>query len=148
MANVLSSAARWFADNHHVARLATASSVGEPHVIPFCYARLGDNLYFVVDEKPKASHTGLKRLRNIRENPKVSVVIDDYDDDWTQLAYLLMHGQAIDVDDEAEFDLALRQLRVRYPQYLEMPLAFKTNPMVRIEVTRMHQWQSAKLSNR
>ena len=137
---ILTEAARHFADSHRVARLATASSDGQPHVVPLCYARLGDCIYFVIDEKPKQTHLQLKRLQNIRANPKVALVIDDYADDWTQLAYLLMRGQAVILDDVAEFEQALQLLRARYPQYVEMPLGFESNQMVRITVECMRLW--------
>jgi len=47
-----------------------------------------------IDEKPKTvSSTGLKRLKNIHANPRVSLVIDDYSDDWTQLGYVLIRRE-------------------------------------------------------
>ncbi len=138
----LSEEARLFADRHRVARLATASAAGEPHVIPLCYAIAGDTLYFVIDEKPKQTHRGLKRLRNIDANPRVALVVDDYADDWTQLAYLMIEGRAGLVADEAEFDQALMLLRQRYPQYVGMPMRFETNPMVRISIERFRLWRA------
>lgn len=144
MMGVLTEEARCFADKHRVARLATASCDAEPHVIPLCYARLGDDIYFVIDEKPKQTHLGLKRLQNIRANSRVALVIDDYDDDWTQLAYLLVRGLAALVDDPAEFERVLEQLLVRYPQYAEMSLGPERNPMVRISVERMQLWRAAE----
>ena len=96
---MLSDDERAFADRHRVAHLATADAAGAPHVIPICYALVGDAFYFVVDEKPKRTRTGLKRLRNIAANPQVALVIDDYDEDWTRLAYLLVHGRAAVVDE-------------------------------------------------
>jgi PPOX class probable F420-dependent enzyme len=124
-----------------VARLATASDTGQPHVIPFCYAFDGTSLYFIVDEKPKRQ-TGkpLKRIRNILANPQVAVVIDDYADDWTQLAYVLITGRAVIVEQEEEHTRALGLLRERYPQYREMPLAFPHNTMVRIMPTKVIAW--------
>src|SRR5215471_10851015 len=96
-------AVQHFILSHQVARLATADKNGQPHVIPFCYAFDGRYFYFVVDEKPKR-HTGkpLKRIRNMLENPHVSLVIDDYSDDWTQLAYVMVTGAARLVEDEGE----------------------------------------------
>ena len=85
---------RRYIDDHRVARLATADRDGQPHVVPFCYALLDDDLYFVIDDKPKRTHRQLRRLQNIHDNPRVAVVIDDYADDWTQLAYLMLRGAA------------------------------------------------------
>ena len=130
-----------FINAHVVARLATADRDGQPHVIPFCYAFDGEHIYFVVDQKPKRQ-TGkpIKRIRNMLENPHAAIVIDDYADDWTQLAYVLITGTTALVDDETEYDRLLVLLRERYPQYREMELTFATNAMVRITPTKVHAW--------
>src|SRR5215475_12705283 len=107
MATELSTVARAFLDAHAVAHLATAGADGAPHVIPLCYARIGDRLYFVADDKPKRREPrALKRLANIAANPRVALVVDDYDTDWSRLAYLLLHLDAAVVDDEAEYAAA------------------------------------------
>ena len=132
-----------FIERHRVARLATADAHGTPHVIPIVYARVGDRLYFVVDDKPKRTRTGLKRLRNIAENPRVAVIIDDYDEDWTRLGYLLVHGHAEPVADHTEYASVLARLRERYVQYRSMALTFDSHPMVRIVAYRCHLWRAA-----
>jgi PPOX class probable F420-dependent enzyme len=71
---------RTFAEHHRVGHLATADAAGVPHVVPICYAVVGDEFYFVVDEKLKRSRRGLKRLRNIAANAQVALVIDQYDE--------------------------------------------------------------------
>lgn len=135
---------RAFAASHRVARLATADARGAPHVIPICYACLGETFYFVVDEKPKSTRTQLKRLRNLRENPRVALVIDDYSDDWSRLAYLLVQGVAALVDDDGEYAAALAALRGRYPAYVAMDLRRATHPMVRITPQRCHTWSAGR----
>ena len=76
-----------------VGRLATADAQGRPHVIPICFALDGQSIYSVLDAKPKrGSLTGLRRVRNILANPHVSLVVDHYDSDWTQLWYILISG--------------------------------------------------------
>lgn len=137
----ISEPVRRFILAHSVARLATADKNGQPHVIPFCYAFNGERFYFVVDEKPKRQ-TGkpLKRIRNMLENPHVALVIDDYSDDWTQLAYVLVSGSPQVVDDEAEYATALALLRDRYPQYRAMLLSFARNTMVRISPNKILAW--------
>lgn len=137
----ISTAVQRFIQSHAVARLATASKDGQPHVIPFCYAFDGTVFYFVVDEKPKRQ-TGkpLKRIRNMVENPHVALVIDDYADDWSQLAYVLVSGQAALVEHEEEYQRALGLLRERYPQYRAMTLLFSHNSMIRITPSKVHAW--------
>ena len=127
-----------------MARLATADRSGAPHVVPLCYAVEGDHLYFVIDAKPKArAGTGLKRMRNLTENPAVALVVDDWDEDWTRLAYLLVRGRAAVVANPGERAQALALLRARYPQYRSMTLEGAAHPVVRITVERAHLWRAA-----
>ena len=138
----LTDEARVFLDEHRVAHLATADAGGEPHAVPLCYARLGDVLYFVADDKPtRRGPRRLKRLSNIAENPRVALVVDDYDDDWQRLAYLLLHLDAEVVSDDGEYERALAALRQRYPQYRAMPLIRASHPMVRMTPRWWHLWR-------
>jgi PPOX class probable F420-dependent enzyme len=140
----LSEEARAFLDAHRVAHLATADATGAPHVVPLCYARIGDRIYFVADEKPKKRGArALKRLANIAANPRVALVVDDYDDDWTRLAFLLVHLDAAIVADDAEYDEALAALQQRYAPYRRMALARERNPLVRLSVRSWHLWRAA-----
>ncbi|MEA2624619.1 MAG: hypothetical protein QOD06_664, partial [Candidatus Binatota bacterium] len=122
MAEALTDEARAFLERSRVGHLATADTGARPHVVPFCYAVLGDRVYFAVDEKPKAAGKTLRRLRNIAENAEVAIVVDVWDEDWTRLEYVLVRGRAAIVADAAEYDRALVRLRERYPQYREMRL--------------------------
>jgi len=134
-------AVREFIESQRIAHLATASSAGAPHNIPLCFWFDGARFYFVIDEKPKrASGTGIKRMRNIAENPRVALVIDHYEENWQQLAYVLIHGIARIVDDADEYARAIQQLRHKYSQYRAMTLTQDKNPLVRIEPERVHAW--------
>jgi PPOX class probable F420-dependent enzyme len=125
-----------------VARFATSDHSGIPHNIPICFwfdetARF----YFVIDEKPKRlTGAGLKRMRNLAENPQVALIIDHYEEDWSCLAYVLIHGQAHVVEDPNDYMLALRNLRDKYLQYRALMLSFEKNPMIRIEVEHVQAW--------
>ncbi|MGH7815535.1 MAG: TIGR03668 family PPOX class F420-dependent oxidoreductase [Candidatus Binataceae bacterium] len=132
---------REFVAAARVAHLATADSRGAPHNVPLCFWFGGARIYFAIDNKPKRGPaTAIKRMRNIAENPRVAVVIDRYEDDWTKLAYVLIHGRARIVDDAKEYALAMRHLRAKYPQYRAMRLVRAKNPIVRIEIERVHAW--------
>ena len=94
---------------------------GSPHVIPVCYAFDGERLYTALDLKPKrVEGRMLKRVRNILENPRVSLVIDDYSESWSDLAYVLIHGVARIVDSSEEQRSGEGLLRSKYPQYREL----------------------------
>jgi len=137
-----SEGARALLDERRIAHLATADRGGRPHVVPLCYARDGERLYFIVDEKPKAAGRTLKRIENIAENPEVALVVDVYDEDWTRLAYLLVRGRAEVVSDAGEFERALGLLRARYPQYRAMRLEAGRNELVRITPASVHHWRA------
>ena len=97
-----------------VARLATVDPEGRPHVVPICFVLDGDTLYTAVDEKPKRTRL-LKRLANIEANPRVEVLIDHYEDDWSRLWWVRLRGSARIVEDPRAVDL----LAAKYPQYRE-----------------------------
>src|SRR5262245_64421646 len=81
-----------FINAHRVARLATADAAGRPTVIPVCYVFDGTSFYSPIDQKPKrVDPMQLQRTRNIRVNPSVALVIDDYYEDWSELVYVLVH---------------------------------------------------------
>ncbi len=110
-----------FIAGHRVGRLATAAASGVPHVIPVCYAFDGTCLYSALDLKPKrVSSPRLKRVRNISENASVALVIDDYSEDWSRLAYVMVQGRAAVLDGGEERSHAESLLRAKYPQYVEM----------------------------
>ena len=136
---MLSGAERRFVESMRVARLATADADGVPHVVPVCYALIGDNLYVTIDEKPKHSEArAMKRLRNITENPRVAVVIDRYDEDWSRLAWVMLRGRAEILDDGDEHDHAQAELRGRYPRYRAMRL--EPLPVIALRIDRVNAW--------
>ena len=145
MAAALSAALRSYLELHPVGHLATADGAGQPHLVPVTFALTDDAIVFVVDEKPKRAHgTALKRMRNILANPQVAFLVDDYDDDWTRLAYALIVGRAeiVAAHGPAYAD-ALARLRARYPQYRDLDPAPERNPVVRIIPERIHRWSAA-----
>src|SRR5205807_10199664 len=76
-----------------VARLATVNADGAPHLVPFCFALDGDVLYSAVDAKPKKTQR-LQRLQNAAREPRVSVLVDHYEEDWARLWWVRLDGQA------------------------------------------------------
>jgi PPOX class probable F420-dependent enzyme len=122
-----------------IGHLATADAHGAPHVIPVCYAFDGRAVYSVLDQKPKrTSVTRLRRVRNIQVNPKVALVVDHYEEDWGQLWYLLLMGEAELLYKGEEHTGAIKLLREKYPQYRTM--AIDQSPVIRITPTRVVSW--------
>lgn len=130
---------RAFLAGHRVARLATADAAGRPHVVPIVYAVSGDTVYTPIDRKAKrAAPDRLRRVRNIRENPAVAVLVDAYDEDWRRLGFVLAEGRAELLTEGLEYARALDLLRARYPQYRELPL--EGGPVIAVRIARLSGW--------
>lgn len=110
-----------------------------PHVVPFTFAVDGDLIYSAVDAKPKST-TRLKRLGNIRGNPRVAVLADHYEDDWSALWWVRADGFAAVVEEAAAMARPLRLLAERYPQYAASPPA---GPVIEIRVGRWTGWAAS-----
>jgi PPOX class probable F420-dependent enzyme len=122
-----------------VARLATVTEAGRPHLVPVTFAVDGDRIYVAVDAKPKSTRN-LRRLRNIRANPQVAVLADRYDDDWAALWWVRADGRAVILDDPRQMTGPVALLAGRYPQYRELPPA---GPVIEITVERWTGWAAA-----
>ncbi len=130
-----------FIQTRRVARLATVDAAGCPHIVPICYAYDGRRLYSAVDEKPKrVEATSLKRLLNIRGNPRICLIIDEYDEDWSRLRFVMIHGTAGIMLAGPEHARALEMLRDKYPQYRSMTLSEGRNPVIAITPTKVVSW--------
>jgi PPOX class probable F420-dependent enzyme len=124
-----------------VARLATLDKAG-PHIVPVCFAYDGKVFYTAVDRKPKrVAPEKLARLRNIRRSSQVALLIDNYDEDWTQLWYILVRSKAQLIPKSAheERAKAIRRLKAKYPQYARGMLADDA-PIIRITAERIISW--------
>jgi PPOX class probable F420-dependent enzyme len=119
-----------------VARLATVGADGRPHVVPICFALDGETLYTAVDEKPKSTRE-LQRLRNIESNPRVEIVIDHWDEDWSRLWWVRLIGTARIVGRD---ERALGLLQAKYEQYREQPPA---GPFVVVAIESRREWRGS-----
>ncbi|MEX2655632.1 MAG: TIGR03668 family PPOX class F420-dependent oxidoreductase [Acidimicrobiia bacterium] len=118
------------------ATLATISPDGRPHVVPIVHAVVEDVIIFAVDHKPKSGRP-LRRLENIRSEPRVAVLFDERSDDWDRLWWVRADGRA-SIDAEPPSEAAA--LEARYPQYRATP---PTGPWVRIFVERWSGWSAS-----
>ena len=125
-----------------VGRLATADAAGRPLVVPVCYAFDGVRCYSAVDAKPKRTRN-LRRLSNIAENPAVSLVVDRWDEDWSQLCWVIVEGRADVLTSGSEFSRAIDLLVAKYPQYQALPLDRAAGAVVAITPERLLAWRSA-----
>ncbi|MGW6278664.1 TIGR03668 family PPOX class F420-dependent oxidoreductase [Kribbella sp. NPDC055071] len=116
-----------------VGRLATVGGDLRPHVVPVTFAVGGDELFVGIDQKPKST-VDLKRLRNIAGNPRVAVLVDEYDDDWAQLWWVRVDGVARVLEDDRA---AVELLVAKYPQYVADP---PLGPVIAIRADGWSGW--------
>jgi PPOX class probable F420-dependent enzyme len=121
-----------------VARLATTDPDGRPHLVPIVFAVDGDTLYTAVDRKPKRSRT-LRRIENARARPDVTILVDRYDEDWSQLWWIRLRGRARVLDAGDERQRALQLLAEKYPQYEDEP---PDGPVLAVDVTETRAWSA------
>lgn len=119
-----------------VARLATVRPDGSPHLVPVVFALVGDVVTTAVDHKPKRS-TRLQRLDNLRAEPRCSLLVDHYDDDWTHLWWVRADGTAEVVEEPPDDHPGVVALARRHPAYRDRP---PSGALIRIEVARWAGW--------
>jgi PPOX class probable F420-dependent enzyme len=111
-----------FINRARVARLATINSENKPHLVPVVFAFDGKHFLIPVDKKrKKVKPEELKRIKNIQNNPNVALLIDEYNEDWTKLAFVMVQGKARIITTRTEENIRLqeayRKLVAKYSQY-------------------------------
>ncbi len=123
-----------------VARLATVAGDGAPRLVPIVFAvvSLGgrEAIVHAVDHKPKSTKA-LARLRVIAAEPRVALLADEYDDDWSRLWWARADATATIMDRDEDLDdceTAIDALAERYPQYRT------TRPSGVVIAAQVHRW--------
>ena len=111
-----------------VARLATVDSECKPHLIPVVFVYDNDHYFIPIDQKSKLSKPeNLKRIKNIQQNPNVALLIDEYNEDWRKLYFIMIQGKTSiiggkesDQNEPALLEKAHKLLSSKYVQYQEI----------------------------
>ena len=124
--------------------LSTASAEGDPHLQPVVFQLVEDSVYIAIDEKPKTT-LRLRRLTNIESNPRFALLIDNYDDTWDRLWWILLRGPATvlwpSTWEVEEAEAAIEALRAKYPQYV--PMALEERPLLKLTPDRITRWSAS-----
>ena len=121
-----------------VGRLATVRPDGGPHVVVCCYALEGDRVWTAIDAKPKTG-APLQRLANVRANPRASLLVDHYEEDWSRLWWVRVDGTAAVLESGNEEERAIAALTARYAQYVRAPPG---GPVIEIAIERITGWSA------
>jgi PPOX class probable F420-dependent enzyme len=139
---------RTFLESARRAVLATISPDGHPRLVPICFVVVGDApiLYTPIDDKPKRTDDplALARVRDIVRDPRVTILVDRWDEDWTRLAWLRCSGRATRLAPDAgrhEHAVAVAALRAKYPQYATHRL--EERPLIWVTLERVVGWGPA-----
>ena len=122
-----------FVQLERVCRVATSGAAGMPHVVPVCHALGGGKLYI-------GSGTG-RKMKNLVENPQVTVVVDVYSDAWSLLRGVMIQGRAKLVRRGPGFRRGRDLLYRKYPQYRrQAALSPSDSVIVEVTPTRVFSW--------
>jgi PPOX class probable F420-dependent enzyme len=123
-----------------VARLATLRPDGSPRLVPITFVLLDGLICSAVDEvKPKTT-TRLARLADVERDPRVALVVDHYDQDWSALWWVRVDGTAAVHEGGELRERALSQLAAKYPPYAAAP---PSGPLLVVTPIRWAGWSAA-----
>ena len=135
-------------DRFPVARLATVGPDGAPHLVPIVFVKSDERIWSPVDGKPK-SGSELARVENIRARPRVSLLLDEYAEDWSRLWWLRLDAEArvvrpADPETAPRVAGALDALRAKYPQYRAVPVLRDPPTLLELRVLSATSWTAGK----
>ena len=123
-----------------VARLATLRRDGTARLVPVTFALVGDLLWFAVDEVKPKRDARLARLADIARDPRVTLLVDHYDADWSALWWVRVDGHAATHEAGPLRERALDALTAKYPPYRASRPA---GPAVAITPLRWTGWSAS-----
>lgn len=140
----ISQYARSIIDRARVARLATVDSQNRPHIVPVVFAFDSIYYYIPLDKKTKKNKPEkLKRVRNIQQNPNVALLIDEYDEDWKNLSFVMISGEASLIDDKGLYkELLKKAQRLLCQKYLQYQMIGIGNSCIMISPEKIVSWKN------
>jgi PPOX class probable F420-dependent enzyme len=134
-------------DRARVARLATIDSENKPHLVPVVFAFDGNYFFIPIDEKrKKVKPEKLKRIKNLQNNRNVALLIDEYSEDWTKLAFVMIQGKATIITTETQGNIQLQEaykkLTTKYSQYQKIGLS---EMCIIIKPEKVTSWKNSQL---
>ena len=134
---VLTEAERQLVTTARRATLGTIGRDGRVRLVPICFVLIDDVMWSPLDEKPKSVEDvrSLARVRDIEADPRVTLLVDRWSEDWSELTWVRIDGRATLVDSDSD---VIDALRAKYPQYTAHDL--ESRPMIRIAIEGVRSW--------
>ena len=130
----LSKAQSEFVTWERVCRVATAGASGVPHVVPVCHVLAGGKLYFASGDRGR-------KVKNLRQNPRLTVTVDLYSDHWAGLKGVMIQGRARLIERGPRFARVRKLLYRKYPQYpRDAAISPSDSVVVEVTPTRVFDW--------
>lgn len=124
-----------------VARLATVDGV-QPHLVPVVFVFADERFFIPLDEKSKSIRSDeLRRVKNIRRNPKVALLIDKYEEDWTKLFFLMVQGSA-SIIGKGHLQLLTKVHKLLFAKYHQYKKVGIGESCIMIEPTKVIYWKN------
>ncbi|MDG6982998.1 MAG: pyridoxamine 5'-phosphate oxidase family protein [Nitrososphaerota archaeon] len=114
---------------HELCRFATASKDGKPHVVPVIYAMDGENVVVATDY-------GTKKLRNLKENRSVALVVDEYHPNRA----VMIEGECEILERGEEYMRLLHVLFERFEYYRKNSWGEGDSPILKVKPSRAVSW--------
>jgi len=117
-----------------ICRVATVDKDGTPHVVPVCHVLVNGKIYF-------GAGKGSQKVRHLRANPRLAMLVDLYAEDWASLKGVMVQGTARLIPSGREFRRIRTHLYQKYPQYPEeAAIAESDTVIVEMMPTRVSSW--------
>jgi nitroimidazol reductase NimA-like FMN-containing flavoprotein (pyridoxamine 5'-phosphate oxidase superfamily) len=117
-----------------ICRVATTGAAGVPHLVPVCHVVAGGKIYF-------GSGDDGRKIKNLRDNPRVTVTVDVYSDHWATLKGVMVQGRARLIERGSRFRQVRARLYRKYPQYpKEAAISASDSVIVEVTPTRVFSW--------
>lgn len=121
------------------------STYAEHHIdsVPIVFVMIDGKLYSPIDGKPKSGRE-LGRLRNLRRDPRYTLLLQHYADDWQTLWWLRLTGTA-EVLDNVDMDSGVTKqvaaaLQAKYPQYQHIDVLSDARQMICMRIDTSRHW--------
>ena len=114
-------------------RVATTGPAGMPHVVPVCHVLEDGKVCF-------ASESRAKKIAHLRQNPRIAVTVDVYDEDWAGLKGVMIQGTAELIERGPRFRKVRRLLYDKYRQYPEEAALEEGDVIVEITPRHVFSW--------